>query len=152
MSQAAFIDYLVKRKNDRAMLASLRRCSGKKQGDVRSYPYVVPFLPKEKYKHDSYFLLAGLFGLYPEHTNKERWTVGKAFRLLPKTVSRDRRFKVLLDAEGEQFAYHLQQAVSLLKSKEMIKVNYYQLFKDIQGWTHSERYVQLQWAKDFWAE
>ena len=152
MSQTAFIDYLVERKNDRAMLASLRRCIGKTQGDVRSYPYIVRFLPKEKYKSASYFLLAGLFGLHPEHTSKQYWTIGRAFRLLTKTDSRDKRFKTLLDAEGKQFAYHLQQAVSLLKSKDLIKINYYQLFKDIQGWTHSEKYVQLQWAKDFWAE
>jgi len=152
MSRIDFIKHLVERKNDRAMLASLRRCLGKTQGDVKAYPYVVPFLPKEEYKQASYFLLAGLFGLHPEHTNKEYWSIGKAFRLLTKTDSRDRRFKALLDAEDEQFAYHLQQAVSLLKSKEMIKINYYQLFKDIQGWNHLKKYVQLKWAKDFWAE
>ena len=149
MSQIAFIEYFIVRRKDRAMLANLRRCIGKTLGDVRAYPYIVPFLPKEKYKHASYFLLAGLFALHPEHTSKEYWTIGKAFCLLPKTDSREKRFKALLDAEGEQLANHLQQAVSLLKSKE-IKINYHQLFKDIQGWTHSKKYVQFQWAKDFW--
>jgi len=151
MPQTAFIDYLIERKNDRAMLAALRRCMVETHGDVRSYPYVVPFLPKDKYKHASYFLIAMLFGLHPDHTNKKHWTIGKAFRQLAKTDSRDKRFKALLDADGEQFSYHLQQAISLLQSRE-IKVNYYQLFKDIQGWTHSDRYVQFKWAEDFWVE
>lgn len=144
------IDYLYEHKENRAMLANLRRCLGKLNGDIAAYPYVVPFLPKQKFSDQIYFNVAGLFGLYPEFTHQEL-TIGKAFTKLSDTDSRNKRFKALLDAEGAAFYYHLRQAVSLLKSHE-IKINFQLLLRDMLYWDHPERFVQLQWARDFWGE
>jgi len=145
------IDYLYEHKENRAMLANLRRCLGKVRGDVAAYPYVVPFLPKKNFTDHIYFSVAGLFGLHPESTSDQTQTIGKAFAQLSDTDSRNKRFKALLDAEGGAFLYHLRQAISLLKSHE-IKINYQLLLHDMLYWDHPERFIQLQWARDFWGK
>lgn len=145
-----FITFLFERKDNRAMLAHLRRGLGERMGHPDMYPYVVPFLPEQKNLFEAYFQLASWVGMHPMFSDKPV-TMGSVFRQLPENDSRDKRFKALLDAQGEQFYYHQRQAISLAKAHD-VAVNYHHLLKDMLNWSHPERFVQLQWARDFWAD
>jgi CRISPR system Cascade subunit CasB len=64
----------------------------------------------------------------------------------------DKRFEVLLDADRGQLPYRLRQAVKFLKSGEQkIGVNWEQLLKDLLQWQHPSRFIQKQWAREYFA-
>lgn len=147
-----FIVFLETLRKDRGALAKLKRGLGKTLGDVEMYSYVVPFLPTEyTTKHHLYFLIASLFGMHPDAPGVRNQSMGAVFPQLgkPDSDSLQKRFKALLNAEEEDLHYHLRQAVSLAKSKR-VPIDYHRLFKDLHGWTHPDKYVQLEWAKDYW--
>jgi CRISPR system Cascade subunit CasB len=135
-------------KPDRAALAKLRRGLGKSLGSAEMYPLIIPFLPKHDYHHSRYFLVAALFGLHPQSTAREE-SIGTIFSKMDASESVEKRFIALLNAHEDELDYHLRQAVSLARSRE-IPINYHRLLDDILHWTHEERYVQYNWAKDYW--
>ena len=138
-------------REDRAALAKLRRGLGKRMGTPEMYPYVVPFLPKERRNEDLYFLVASLFALHPDAAPRGRG-MGEVFRKIgggDASESIEKRFVHLLSAHREDVADTLRQAVSLAKSKD-VAVDYHQLMADLLRWDHPDRYVQLRWAKDYW--
>ena len=165
------------KQNKRAVLAHLRRGLEKPPGTaMEMLPYVIPHLEKlpadlsrsqrEKIEH-SYFLVGSLVGLYPKATwkseDKGRNNVGKSLWLFDRELKRgnpnpskdernpslEKRFVGLLNSNEEDLPNHLRQIISLLKSKE-IPINWLRLLKDTQGWSHDEKYVQRNWAKEFW--
>ena len=137
---------------DRAALAKLRRGLGRKGGTPEMYRYVVPYFdPERSYGTERYFLVASLFALHPESAARGT-NMGRVFRAMKEEKSPssvERRFENLLSVDAEDLAGHLRQAVSLAKSKG-VRVDFHQLFFDIKNWNHPERFVQLQWARDFW--
>lgn len=136
---------------DRAALAKLRRGLGRKGGTSEMYRYVVPYFdPERSYDTERYFLVASLFALHPDSAARGT-NMGRVFRAMKeeKSPSVEKRFENLLSVDVEDLAGHLRQAVSLAKSKG-VRVDFHQLFSDIKNWNHPERFVQLQWARDFW--
>jgi CRISPR system Cascade subunit CasB len=136
---------------DRAALAKLRRGLGRRGGTPEMYRYVVPYFdPERSYDTERYFLIASLFALHPESAASGT-SMGRVFRSMKeeKISSVEKRFENLLSVDAEDLAGHLRQAVSLAKSKGM-RVDFHQLFFDIKNWNHPERFVQFQWARDFW--
>ena len=61
----------------------------------------------------------------------------------------EKRLVGLLNSHREDLPHHLRQAVSLLKSSE-IPIDWRQLLWDILYWEHESRFVQQQWAREFW--
>lgn len=147
-----FIDYLEKLRDrkDNGALAKLRRGLGKETGDVEMYPYVMPFLPKNGFGGETYFLVASLFALHPDPPSSRGISMGTVFKKIGDNDSIEKRFKSLLDTHEDNLGYHLRQAISLAKSKN-VTVDYHQLFRDLKNWTHPDRFVQLNWGRDFWA-
>jgi CRISPR system Cascade subunit CasB len=153
-----FIGYLesVLKRDDRAILANLRRGLGRAPGTaMEMFPYVARFTsalhPKDE---DSFFLVASLFGLYPtpgwRKDEAQQNNLGHSLSLLKaQSESTERRFVALLNSTREDLPEHLRQIISLLKSKEA-PVNWVQLLRDIRNWDRSERWVQRNWAKGFW--
>lgn len=151
--ESSFIKSLEKLYNDgdRAALAKLRRGLGRKGGTPEMYRYVVPYFdPERSYDTERYFLVASLFALHPDLAARGT-NMGRVFRAMKaeKSSSVEKRFENLLSVDVEDLAGHLRQAVSLAKSKGVC-VDFHQLFSDIKNWNHPERFVQLQWARDFW--
>lgn len=139
-------------RNDRAALARLRRGLGKPMGTPEMYPYVVPFLPENGAGREHYFLIASLFALHPDPGGEGR-SMGAVFKSIMAAADSDsieKRFVSLLSADGEDIGKHLRHAVSLARNKG-IAVDYHRLLYDLRFWNHSERFVQLNWAKDFWS-
>jgi CRISPR system Cascade subunit CasB len=65
------------------------------------------------------------------------------------SASVERRFTALLDCHADELPGHLRHAVSLLKSKG-VPVDWRVLLADVQWWGHGDRFVQREWAREFW--
>lgn len=151
-----FIGYLesILKRDDRAILAHLRRGLGKPAGTaMEMFPYVAPFTQNlNRSSENAYFLVASLFGLYPTASWKsdDRNNLGKSLSFLKDSSdSIEKRFVALLNANEEDLPNHLRQIISLLKSKDA-PVNWLRLLKDIKRWEHADKFVQRNWAKAFW--
>jgi len=136
---------------DRAALARLRRGLGKEMGVPEMYRYIYPFL-HERRQERYCFLVASLFGLHSDRA-KRGVSFGAVFREIWKkfkeSESIEKRFTNLLSADPAELGEHLRHAVSLAKSKG-VPVDYYRLFFHIKMWDHPDRFVQRDWARDFW--
>lgn len=145
------VDYLLKNKDDRGFLASLRRGLGRSVGENAAlYQYVGAFV-HEDWQAGDVFLLATLFALHPAHTGKGN--MGDHLLAYTRAVSDDaattRRFTQLLNLRRDSLDTPLRQHISLLKSQE-IAVNWHRLMRDLQQWGHPARYIQKQWARAYW--
>jgi CRISPR system Cascade subunit CasB len=156
VNEEEFIKSLEKLDKENTALAKLKRGLGKRFGDIEMYPYVVPFLPKESFKHPYYLLVASLFGMHSSHTPEKSHSMGKVYwqikREYKDAESVEKRFVALLNAHHDELDYHLRQAVSMAKSK-YISINYQSLLKDILDWHHlrdKRKSVQFRWAQDYW--
>jgi CRISPR system Cascade subunit CasB len=149
-----FITYLEGRRDDRAMLAALRRGLGQPPGTVVDmYRYVVPRLPKDAapWLEHAYYLIAALFAYHPAEGGSGNMGDHFARARDPQgdDTAIERRFTALLAAHPDDVDFYLRQAVSFLKSKE-VPVDWHRLLRDILNWGHPERYVQKAWARAFW--
>ena len=149
-----FVQYLDRRREDRAVLAALRRGLGHAPGTVADmYPYVVPWLSVDTppWEETAFYVVAALFAYHPDpggsgnmghHFARARTAMGEETAI-------ERRFTVLLSAHPDDLDFHLRQAVSFLKSKD-VPVNWQQLLVDLLAWSHPDGYVQRRWARAFW--
>lgn len=156
MNVDAFIGYLknLSARKDRRALAALRRGLGKPAGHaIEMAPYVIPFLGEKESKREMQirFLIASLFAYHPESANHGNF--GNQFGILRRkreSESIEHRFRALLSAHFDSLGYHLRQAVGLLKSSD-ISVCWQQLYIDLIYWDHPEKFVQINWAKQYYA-
>lgn len=150
------IAYLIENRDERAMLAALRRGLGQPLGAVPDmFPYVVRFLPEDasRWDEECLYLMASLFALHPAHT-AEGNLGDHLYQLAIKmgdSQATERRFQQLLRAEPEMLPDLLRQIISLLKTNE-IPVNWHQLMRDIYSWYWPDRRrnVVRWWARSFW--
>lgn len=149
--QHPFVSYLERHREDRAMLAALRRGLGKSVGTVPDmYPYVVPFM-QDTYLEDQFYLIASLFALHPASTNKGNF--GAHLYAYTQAIgdadATTRRFTALLRQSWSSLDVPLRQHVSMLKSKD-IAINWHQLLFDLSYWDHDDHFIQRDWASAFW--
>jgi CRISPR system Cascade subunit CasB len=150
-----FVKHLESLKEDRGALAALRRGLGNPPGQApEMFPYVIPYLPAEteRWREEAYFMIASLYALHPSSIQKGN--LGGHFASLRGSnisdQSLERRFTALLSAHRDDLSFYLRQAISYLRSKEQ-PVNWHQLLRDVMSWGHPDRYVQMRWARSFWA-
>ncbi len=147
--------YTVAQREDRRILAALRRGLGKAPGAApEMFPHVVPWLPGDLYRQDeiAYYTIASLFAYHPKVTASGN--MGDHLVAAQTTGREDaleRRFVALLSAHSDDLPNILRQSVSFLASKE-IPINWDALFRDIRLWGHPIRGedVRKSWATSFW--
>lgn len=150
-----FIGHLEKLRDDgdRGALARLRRGLGKEPGSATEmHSLVLPWLPPgiPRWHEDACYLVASLFASHSQSGGSG--SLGEAFARLAAAISSEsieKRFVALLNCHEDDLAAHLRHAVSFLRSKD-IPVDWRQLLHDVQRWGHPDRFVQRQWARDFW--
>jgi len=154
-----FISHLetLREQEERGALAALRRGLGSPLGTVPAmYPHILPWAPQNRRAEDACYIVGSLFALHPEAN--ERGNLGTAFKTMKSLEERsgrkeheslEKRFVALLNCNRDDLPYHLRQAVSLLKAKD-VPVNWQQLLRDILNWDHEARFVQQKWAREFW--
>ena len=151
-SQTSFVKYLMglTQREDRAALAALRRGVGRPPGAApEMYPLVVPWTSHMySSEADNYYLIAALFALHP--CNCTEGNMGTTLKALSQPGdSIEKRFVALLNAHSDDLPSHLRHAVSLARSKE-ITINWARLLTDLAYWGLPDRFVQRQWATEFW--
>jgi CRISPR system Cascade subunit CasB len=154
--QEPFVEYLEKHREDRAMLAELRRGLGREPGEAPGmFPYIMPFVPETAYGHyeANLYLLASLFALHP--VSARSGNIGTHLKALADSADNHeattRRFVQLLNQHRDALVTPLRQHISLLKAHD-VGVNWHRLLYDLRYWDHPERFVQKQWAAAYWHE
>ena len=151
-----FVVYLESMREDRAVMAVLRRGLGQPPGGApEMFRYVVPFVHQTTgaWQEEVYYMIASLFGYHPE--SAATGNMGSHLGLLRQknldSPAIERRFTTLMAAHPDDLAFHLRQVISLLKSKD-VAVNWHQLFQDTLRWNNPDTraWVCKQWAGQFW--
>lgn len=99
-----------------------------------------------RYQEPWYFLVATLYPLNPE---SGAGSLGTALRQARgESDSLDRRVEILLDADEAHLPYRLRQMVKFLYSKR-VSINWPLFLKHLLAWNSEKRWVQRQWAEDY---
>ncbi len=153
MSQGErFLEWLGRLKRERAWTAARAALRRSLAFDPGAYPpampYVEPFVKEEGWKREAYYLVAALYAL-KDGNHQEGRTLARALREKAQhSGSVERRFLALLDADRDQIAFRLRQAVGLVDGE----LDFAQLLDDLLRWFDPERKVQIRWAKEFYGE
>lgn len=154
-----FIENLKKiKKVSRGDLAKLKRACGYKIAESRNalgifYRYLPSKLVRD-YNEEIYFLVATLYGLndYP-YTGSFGKSMQEVYRKAG-SESIAKRMIALLDSdfeESDELSYRLRQCVKLAASHQ-VGIDWLQLLKDLIYWTHEDKFVQKNWARDFYSK
>ncbi|MCR4392389.1 MAG: type I-E CRISPR-associated protein Cse2/CasB [Candidatus Acetothermia bacterium] len=148
-----FLDWLERLKREKAWTAAraaLRRSLAFPPGAYpKAMPYVEPFVKEEGWRREAHYLVAALYAL-KDGDHRGGHTLARALREKAQDPgSVELRFLALLDADRDQIAFRLRQAVGLLKGG----LDFARLLDDLLGWFASpERRVQVRWAREFYGE
>jgi len=113
------------------------------------------------HRTNEYFLVATLFDLNrfqtergDAHFNSLGASMRRAVTGGSNEESTGRRLQILLDADFEEgaaseLAFRLRQTVQWLAGAR-VGVDFAQLLNDLCFWSHPDRFIQKQWARDFY--
>lgn len=156
MSQGEpFLDWLKRLQGQKvwtAARAALRRSLAFPPGAYpRAMPYVEPFLAKRDWRQEereAYYLVAALYAL-KDGAHQVGRTLAQALALRKNatgSASVEKRFLALLEADRDQIAFRLRQAVALVEGG----IDFARLLDDLLRWFSPERHVQARWAREFY--
>jgi CRISPR system Cascade subunit CasB len=120
---------------------------------VPAYPYVEPFVKGQdnSWQREILYLVAGLWAAHwREGRVGNPMPIGKACAVYQKasgSISTERRFITLLDADADQLPHRLRQMVALLKDQI---IDFDKLLKDLLYWNDDQKRTQNAWARDFY--
>lgn len=135
-----------------AARAALRRSLAFRPGAYPpAMPYVEPFVQhegEEGWKRNAYYLVASLYALKDGEHGTGRSLARALYEAQKQRDSQsiEKRFLALLDADEDQIAYRLRQAVLLVEGK----LDFGQLLDHLVSWFHPDRWVQARWAREFY--
>lgn len=142
-------------------LARLRRNAGRSMGESRGAMALFYRLLPERlgWREEIYFLVATLFPWNARSGGQGNFGTSM-LRLRRRTgnESIDRRMEILLDADFDvsaggrprpgELGFRLRQSVKLLAAHD-IPISWRQLAKDLNRWSHPDRWVQRDWAREY---
>lgn len=154
----ALIGRWMRRPQDRALLARLRRGVGRRfgeDGDAAAALFEVLPAPATKPYRDELvedaFLVATLFAVHPSAARSRR-SLGETLRLTSRestSPAAERQLGMLLVADREDLSWHLRRAVTFARSHD-VAIDFHTLMRDVRAWSHPDRYAQRRWARDFY--
>lgn len=99
-------------------------------------------------------LAAGLFawtkGDCPQEAGINFGSAFGAGLTLEQKQQREKRFIDLLDTDAQELPYKLRQAMTLI-GRDSVELDWALLIRHIGQWSHPNRWVQIDWAREFWA-
>jgi len=133
---------------DTGAMAALRRSLAFEPGTyAKSFPYVEPFVSGDGWPRKALYLAAGLFAEHQKHQPSRPFArVLAEVKQERGSESLEQRFLALLDADEDQIAYRLRQNVRLVSEYPFDWVGF---TKDLLNWFHPDRFVQVNWARDY---
>lgn len=152
MSGSAFVGWLESLKRGRTWppaRAALRRSLAFDPGTYPpAMPYVEPFVKEEGWRREAHYLVAGLYAL-KDGAHQEGQSLAQALSGAGQrrdSQSAEKRFLALLDADRDQIAFRLRQAVGLAEGA----LDFGRLLDDLLHWFDPDRKVQARWAREFY--
>ncbi len=134
--------------------ARLRRDAGKTISECqnlglfyRLLPYGVPGSQEE-----IYFMVATLYPLLNQGGTGNFGTILHTVRDNDEKKNKglDRRVEILLDSDLDQLRFRLRQAVRFVRSRNPeSKMNWAGLLDDLLHWSSPSRYIQQEWAREY---
>lgn len=155
----------LKRKDDRAALAELRRSAALYPDvDERVYKHIGRFLGErpDRAWEDAVILVASLFGIYSTDSNRDinfgdtmRWIARERARRQKSEESTERRFLALLGADPKDLHVHLRNAITLAKASSA-PIGWSQLLNDVTALLRNDEEsgsrVVRRWARSYWGK
>jgi len=155
-------------KLDAGDLARLKRNAGNRfdeAGRVMGlfYNKVLPYSNVGDWVEDRYFLVATLYSLLEKRQDKDAPASSgtpppidfglslRRIRTADNETGLDRRIERLLDADDQQLAFQLRQAIHFLASNRG-RVDWGHLLDDLLNWSHPNKWVQKKWAKSYFGK
>ena len=149
-----FIEWLEKVSTENSKVrAVLRRSLAFEPGVYTPvFLYVERFLGQEdnSWHRKAHYLVAGLWAIHWREGRGNGIPLGKAcalHQIRSNSASTERRFITLLDSDQDQLPHRLRQMVALLKEQDL---DFESLLKGVLNWNHPDKWVQNQWARDFY--
>jgi CRISPR system Cascade subunit CasB len=141
-------------KGERKVRAVLRRSLSFEPGTFsEAFPYVEPFVQdgKSGWYREMHYLIAGLWA-QNDGADAEGGALSLAAAFADyagseNSLSTEKRFMDLLDADEEQLSHRLRQAMSLLKK---YPIDFQSLLEDVIRWNYERKPTQIKWARDFY--
>ena len=118
-----------------------------------AYPYIEPFVKDEdnSWRRQILYLVAGLWATHwREGQSRQPMPIGKAcavYQVESGSMSTERRFINLLDADSDQLPHRLRQMIALLKEQA---IDFDLLLKGLLYWNDDRKRTQNAWARDFY--
>ena len=158
--------------------AKLKRNAGNTPAEARNalglfYSKLLRYIPVQPAEEDDYFLIATLYPFEREGRGNKQSKGKKAasasieaeetkaaprprnfgatlhtIRTASNQEGLDRRFERLLDADRTQLPFLLRREIQVA-SNEGGRINWAQLLQDVRHWQHPDRFVQRNWARDY---
>jgi CRISPR type I-E-associated protein CasB/Cse2 len=153
-----FVEKLVGLDNEknRAALAVIRRAAADPDADFQMLSVIGRFLPSDLHHNDlnNHKRVACLFAIHKLHDGKKNFNFGDSCRMIWNGLhtgqdSFEARFAALLNSHPDDLYRRLLPIVRYAKDKD-VKINFDQLREDMQNWSHPDKFVQKNWAKQFW--
>lgn len=148
---------------DTAVVAALRRSAAYEPG---LYPPVFPYIEplthgRGEWQRQATYLVAACWAKSRRQRDGGDQEQGQLLAVGLRRLSQDpanphasknieKRFTALLDADGDELPWRLRQVSAVLDAAS-IAIDWPALLSDLWRWNHPERYVQVRWARQFWA-
>jgi CRISPR system Cascade subunit CasB len=164
-----FVEYMknLYKRDDKAALAALRRgVKAMPNLEIECFQYIYPGIrlmnyPNPQYIEKTAFMVGVLFALWhsgqidPSILNENPNSFGDSFYRLKNSSggseSLEKRFTALLNAHKDDLSQHLRHIVGIMRSNN-IPINWEDLAKGIDNWTHPKQKIQVRWARDYWSK
>jgi len=148
-----FLDWLKRLQGQKAWTAAraaFRRSLAFPPGAYpRAMPYVEPFLAKGDWRQEeleAHYLVAALYALKDGDHQVGRTLARALWEKAQGSASVEKRFLALLEADRDQIAFRLRQAVALVEGG----IDFARLLDDLLRWFSPERHVQARWAREYY--
>ena len=155
--------------------AKFKRNAGQTLNDSRDvlglfYNKLLRELPVSEWHEETYFLVATLYpfdkrrkqkddapadgdqaDMEESDAKKRTPSFGQSLRGIRSEANSsglDRRVERLLDADESQLPFYLRREVQFV-TNEGGHIDWVHLLKDLLHWGHADRYVQRNWARDY---
>jgi len=155
MNTHAFFEYLARRAEvDTSVVATLRRSLMSDPGTfAEAFPLVEPFTQGvSERERRTVYLAAGLWASAQRRESGPALPLPSAMAKLRHdtgSASTEARFVALLDADEDELVWRLRHAINLTSSAGLA-LDWPALLQDLLRWTAPARFVQQQWARQFW--
>ena len=149
--------------SDTAVVAVLRRSAAYAPG---SYPPAFPYVEflthgQGEWRRQATYLAAACWAMSRRQRGNSGLERSQKLAVGLRRLSLDpanphasknieKRFTALLDADLDELSWRLRQITALLDAASMA-IDWPALLADLWRWNHPDRYVQVRWARQFWA-